>query len=245
MDTTTSIIAFIIFIIWIIVLFALLKNLFIAALLSLTMTGLTLYFWWLPAVIIIILGLLMTKKTFNNTPLIGCIILAIIMAMAGKQFTKKMEENKAEESLNIEDLKDLKNFYDKYNDLTEDTYYQDEEEIKNNTSNSWNYTENQLFDDGEMLEYYDPEYILANSDSEYLTMDDLKGFSASDCRLARNELYARYGRKFDSKDLQNYFNSCSWYHGVIEPDDFQESMLNDVEIANRDLIIKYEKKMGY
>lgn len=92
---------------------------------------------------------------------------------------------------------------------------------------------------------YSSEYILPNSDSEYLTMDDLKGFSANDCRLARNELYARYGRKFDSKDLQDHFNSCSWYYGVIEPDDFKESILNDIEIANRDLIVRYEEKMGY
>lgn len=245
MDNMTSIIVLILFIIWVVVLWALFKNLFIAILLSCTMSGLTLYFWWLPAVIIIIVGFIMTKKTFSSAPLIGCIILAVIMSMAGKQFTKTMEQNKAEESVNIDDLKDLKDFYDKYNDLAEDTYHHNENETENNISDSWDYTENQPFNDEEILEYYDSEYMLANSDSKYLTMDDLKGFSASDCRLARNELYARYGRKFDSKDLQDHFNSCSWYYGTIEPDDFQESMLNDVEIANRDLIVKYEEKMGY
>lgn len=93
--------------------------------------------------------------------------------------------------------------------------------------------------------YDNSGYILPNSDSQYLTMNDLNGLSADNCRLARNEIYARYGRKFDSKDLQDYFNSCYWYHGTIEPDDFKDSILSDIEIANRDLIIKYEEKMGY
>lgn len=89
------------------------------------------------------------------------------------------------------------------------------------------------------------EYIIENSDTRYLTKDDLIGMTAEECRLARNELYARHGRKFDDEGLQSYFEACSWYHGSIEPKDFQESMLSDIEIANRDLIVEYEKEMGY
>ena len=33
------------------------------------------------------------------------------------------------------------------------------------------------------------EYILEDSDIKYLTMDDLEGLTADECRLARNELY--------------------------------------------------------
>lgn len=95
------------------------------------------------------------------------------------------------------------------------------------------------------VEHASPDYILENSDSQYLSRYDLEGLSKNDCILARNELYARHGRKFNSKDIQDYFDTCSWYQGVIEPDDFQESILNDIEIANRDLIISYEKEMGY
>lgn len=89
------------------------------------------------------------------------------------------------------------------------------------------------------------EYIIENSDTRYITKDDLIGMTAEECRLARNELYARHGRKFDDEGLQSYFEACSWYHGFIEASDFQESMLNDIEIANRDLIVEYEKEMGY
>ena len=89
------------------------------------------------------------------------------------------------------------------------------------------------------------EYILQDSSSRYLTKDDLKGLSADDCRLARNEIYARHGRKFDDEGLQSHFNSCSWYQGTIEPGDFQETMLSDIEVANKNLIVVYEKEMGY
>ena len=47
------------------------------------------------------------------------------------------------------------------------------------------------------------------------------------------------------EELQNYFNSFDWYHPTIEPDDFQESMLNQYEVANRDLIVAYETEQGY
>jgi hypothetical protein len=89
------------------------------------------------------------------------------------------------------------------------------------------------------------EYILEFSDSKYLTEDDLEGFDADMCRIARNEIYARHGRMFDDEELQAYFDSLSWYEPKIPAADFEESMLNDYEMANRDLIVEYEKEMGY
>ena len=89
------------------------------------------------------------------------------------------------------------------------------------------------------------EYIIPDSDTRVLEEKDIQGFTAEQCRLARNELYARHGRIFDDASLQSHFQACSWYHGTIPASDFSESMLNDVEIKNRDLILTYEKKMGY
>lgn len=90
------------------------------------------------------------------------------------------------------------------------------------------------------------EYILPDSNRKYYNMKDLKGLTAKEARLARNELFARHGRKFDDKELQKYFNSCSWYKGTIAPEYFyEEEFFNKYEIANRDLIIKYEAKKGY
>lgn len=89
------------------------------------------------------------------------------------------------------------------------------------------------------------DYILCGSNSRYLNISELNGLSAEECRLARNELYARHGRKFDDEGLRAYFESKEWYIGTIEPSDFTEDMLNDYEIYNRDMIVKYEKEQGY
>lgn len=88
-------------------------------------------------------------------------------------------------------------------------------------------------------------YILPGSDSRYLDATDLNDLSADECRLARNELYARRGRKFDDEGLRAYFESKDWYSGTIDPSDFKEEMLNDYEVYNRDLIVEYEKEQGY
>lgn len=89
------------------------------------------------------------------------------------------------------------------------------------------------------------QYILPTSNTQYLIMEDLKGLTKEECRIARNELYARHGRRFNDAELQGYFDSCDWYEGTIAPSDFNDSVLNEYEIANRDLIVQYEKDMGY
>ena len=88
-------------------------------------------------------------------------------------------------------------------------------------------------------------YVISGSDSELISRDSLKNMSDEDLRLAINEIYARHGRKFDDEELQNYFNSKDWYEGKIDASDFKESELSDIEMANRDLIVEYEKKKGY
>ena len=88
-------------------------------------------------------------------------------------------------------------------------------------------------------------YVLPNSDTQLLTKADLEGLTAEECKLARNEIYARHGRKFKDEALQSYFDSCEWYEGTIEPDDFEESMLNEIEVENKNIIVEFEKEKGY
>lgn len=89
------------------------------------------------------------------------------------------------------------------------------------------------------------DYMLPNSDSAFLTMEDLAGFTAEDCRIARNELYARYGRRFTDETLQAHFDSKDWYVGTTDPEEFNEDILNEYEVHNRDLIIQYEEENGF
>lgn len=74
----------------------------------------------------------------------------------------------------------------------------------------------------------------------YYTREDLAGLNKDMLRLARNEIYARHGRLFQAEDLENYFNAQPWYYGRISASDFDESVLNEYERANLDLIKEVE-----
>lgn len=43
-----------------------------------------------------------------------------------------------------------------------------------------------------------------------LKKSDLEDLSKSELRLARNEIYARHGRRFQDQELQDYFDSQEW-----------------------------------
>lgn len=78
----------------------------------------------------------------------------------------------------------------------------------------------------------EPDYILPQSQTQYLTEADVRNLSCRELNYAKNEIYARRGRKFDSPELQRYFNSKSWYKGTIAPSNFSESVFNEIEKAN-------------
>lgn len=74
-----------------------------------------------------------------------------------------------------------------------------------------------------------------------LKKSDLEDLSKSELRLARNEIYARHGRRFQDQELQDYFDSQEWYMGYIEPEDFIDSEeLSDLKRKNINFIKKFE-----
>lgn len=81
-------------------------------------------------------------------------------------------------------------------------------------------------------------YIFPHSDRKELTEKDLKGMSAKQLTYARNEIYARHGFDFKSKELQEYFDSKSWYHNKHKSYDCEKG---SIEEKNVSLIIKYQK----
>ena len=108
-----------------------------------------------------------------------------------------------------------------------------------------NTTEPESIDDGSSDaddDYYDDDdYILPDSGIRKLTNSDLAGLDSDELELARNEIYARAGRRFNTDYIQDYFDDKWWYVGTIEPEDFTEDMLNDVEKYNVNFIRDYEK----
>lgn len=85
------------------------------------------------------------------------------------------------------------------------------------------------------------QYIFPKSNKKLLTKKQILAISKRKRWIAKNEIYARHGRKFANIELQKYFKSKSWYHGTIEPDKFKEKVFNKIEKKNIKLLVKYEK----
>lgn len=79
-------------------------------------------------------------------------------------------------------------------------------------------------------------FLFVDSDRRLLTPQDLKGLSKAELRNARNEIYARRGRKFVRKEVSNYFKQFDWYRPQ-----FGEVELTFLEAQNVALIQKFEK----
>ncbi len=80
-----------------------------------------------------------------------------------------------------------------------------------------------------------PDFIFHDSDSRLLSETDLSKLSKEDLRIARNEIFARRGRYFNSPDLTARFSKFAWYAPrTWDPD------LNAVERANVALIDRFE-----
>ena len=87
---------------------------------------------------------------------------------------------------------------------------------------------------------YDADgYIIERSSYSWIAYEDLEGMTYQEARLVLNEIYARHGRKFKDKILQDYFDGKSWYYGIVEPDQFDEGVFNDKERDNIETIREY------
>lgn len=172
----------------------------------------------------------------NGIIVIFIVLIIIIIILKGRKSTEAPIEM-------------LKSSYDatEENNMTLDISDIQKEEKQEVIPSEMEYTEEQSA--AEEPERYEKkrssEYVLPDSDSRYLTYEDLDKLSVEECRLARNELFARHGRRFNDDALQAYFNSCSWYVGTVDPDDFNEKLFNKYELFNRDIIVQYEQDHGY
>lgn len=99
------------------------------------------------------------------------------------------------------------------------------------------------YSENDFVQFYEEEveeetdfFVLPNSDIDYLKQSDIKGLNSAELRIARNEIFARYGYIFESEDLQNYFASLSWYY----PDVNYNGYLTEVEKHNIEIIKSME-----
>lgn len=86
----------------------------------------------------------------------------------------------------------------------------------------------------------DGGYILPDSVTRRLTQADVAGLTWEQCCLARNEIYARHGRIFQTPRIAAYFEAQSWYHGTVPGASFDNNTLSPIEHANADFLANYE-----
>lgn len=75
-----------------------------------------------------------------------------------------------------------------------------------------------------------------------LTEDDLRGKTAWELDVMRNEIYARHGRRFVRRDLQWHFKQQPWYRGQYAPDAFPNALLSAIQQSNIAFIQQYQQK---
>jgi len=83
-------------------------------------------------------------------------------------------------------------------------------------------------------------FILPHSSSRALTDADLNGLSAHQLMIARNEIFARHGRRFSDQSIQNHFNAQSWYQPRLPLG--VEPTLTSLELSNVALIQAHEAR---
>lgn len=68
-----------------------------------------------------------------------------------------------------------------------------------------------------------------------LKKDALRNYDSKMLRYMRNEILARHGYRFQSKDLNDYFSNQPWYHSVEDNEEVHPTFIEELNIAT----IKY------
>jgi hypothetical protein len=71
---------------------------------------------------------------------------------------------------------------------------------------------------------------------------DLQGKSNWELDVMRNEIHARYGRRFARADLQEYFDKQSWYTPRYEIGAFPSRLLSPLQERNAQFILEYQQR---
>ena len=74
------------------------------------------------------------------------------------------------------------------------------------------------------------------TNKQYYTKETFENEPKLVIHLAKNEIYARHGYIFKNEDLYNYFMGCVWYNPTCKAEDFDDSVLNEYEKANLEIL---------
>lgn len=153
--------------------------------------------------------------------------------------TKETKESKTIENSVNED------YYKKIENMTEDEFIKKVQERNIYQENCSFY--NEIISYRERILLTTDVSVVINpifeTDKKYYNKEDFKDCSKNVILIARNEIYARYGRIFKNEDLNNYFMAQLWYEPRFTEKEFDTSVLNDYETKNIEIITEVEKDL--
>ena len=112
-----------------------------------------------------------------------------------------------------------------------------------------NYETEQGFRSQEYVDSYSRlKTFINNCDSSLFSASDFAGFDKDMCMLARNGIYAKSGRTFNSEYLTAFYEEeFSWYHAVLSAEAFDrnDDLLNRYQRDNQKAIVAFESARGF
>ena len=88
------------------------------------------------------------------------------------------------------------------------------------------------------------QFVFSDSSLRRLSEADLVNLTEWQVAIAKNEIFARHGRRFNNAALQNYFDTCSWYQGTVAPQAFSYAVFNPTELANVELLDAWQNRQA-
>ncbi len=187
--------------------------------------------------------------------IIFCVIAVIVV---GFRVIKKNEDARLVAASDTEYIQNKKDREQKIEAETKKD--SEEQEIKNEDSDTGesfyseemnsvaaDNTEDKVYsikgDDKSSNRYERATHLSYTSTVRY-TLEDLSLLDSYGLKITRNEIYARHGRMFNDRELQEYFQRQQWYVPQTASNDFDSSCLNEVERYNIELIKTYEEQVG-
>lgn len=90
---------------------------------------------------------------------------------------------------------------------------------------------------------WDDTYFFPDTATRYITENELYNMTDKEIAIARNEIFARHGRKFTKQEWIDFFSTKTWYVPTYDPETFDSmDLLNDFEKKNLKVILAYEEK---
>lgn len=84
-------------------------------------------------------------------------------------------------------------------------------------------------------------FMFPESDKKVIPNEILRSLTKEELRIARNEIYARHGRRFKNRAMRDYFEKMEWYAELEKRDEIPEEELNTIEMENINRIKKIEQ----